>query len=86
MIHGKIKFTHLSKLASPRNSLLKIILIAQLAVVLCVGAQEPGGEADLSQPLTLEQCIQIGLEKATSMRNARLNLAITRASRKNRTC
>ena len=76
MIHGKIKITDLLKLAGPRNSLLKIILIAQLIVVLCVGAQEPGDEVDLSQPLTLEQCIQIGLEKATSMRNARLNLAI----------
>ena len=76
MIHGKIKITDLSKLAGPRNSLLKIILIAQLIVVLCVGAQEPEGEVDLLQPLTLEQCIQIGLEKATSMRNARLNLAI----------
>ena len=76
MIHGKAKFTVLSKLAGPQNPLLKIILIAQFAVVLCVGAQGPAGEIDLSQPLTLEQCIQIGLEKATSMRNARLSLAI----------
>ncbi len=76
MIHGKTKFTVLSKFAGTQNPLLKIILIAQFAVVLCVGAQEPGGEIDLSQPLTLEQCIQIGLERATSMRNARLNLAI----------
>ena len=76
MIHGKIKFTVLSKLAGPQNPLLKIILIAQLAIAFSVGAQEPVGEVDLSQPLTLEQCTQIGLERASSMRNARLNLAI----------
>ena len=76
MIHGKIKFTVLSKLAGPQNPLLKIILMAQVAIAFCVGAQEPVGEVDLSQPLTLEECIQVGLERATSMRNARLNLAI----------
>ena len=32
MIHGKTKFTTLSKLAGPQNPLLKIILIAQLAL------------------------------------------------------
>ncbi len=52
------------------------ILIVQFVAVLCVTAQEPTGEVDLSQPLTLEQCIQIGLERSTNMRNARLNLAI----------
>lgn len=83
MFHGKTKFTVLSKLAGPQNALLKIILIAQFAVVLCVGAQEPGEEMNLSQPLTLEQCIQVGLEKATSMRNARLSLAIQELRIKN---
>ena len=89
MIHGKIKFTVLSKLtgfqnllleqtrrAGHQSLLLKAILMVQFAVVFCVSAQQPMGEVDLSQPLTLEQCIQIGLEKSTSMRNARLNLAI----------
>ena len=89
MIHGKIKFTVLSKLTGFQNLLsqqtrragyqsilLKAILIVQFAVVFCVSAQQPMDEVDLSQPLTLEQCIQIGLEKSTSMRNARLNLAI----------
>lgn len=89
MIHGKIKFTVLSKLtgfqnllleqmrrAGRQSRLLKAILIVQFAVIFCVSAQQPTGEVDLSQPLTLEQCIQIGLEKSTSMRNARLNLAI----------
>ena len=76
MIHGKFKFTVLSKLAGPQILLLTLILLAQCIGVLCVDAQEPGGDIDLSQPLTLEQCIQIGLERATSMRNARLNLAI----------
>ena len=91
MIHGKIKLTVLSRLAaSPKarrknfsNVLLKTILVLQFAVVLCVGAQEPVGEVDLSQPLTLEQCIQIGLERSTSMRNARLNLAIQELRVKN---
>ena len=84
MIHRKIKFTILSKLTTflkeqrvnCQNALLPVILIFQFALVLGVGAQEPTNEVDLSQPLTLEQCIQIGLEKSTSMRNARLNLAI----------
>lgn len=51
------------------------ILIVQVLAISCVAAQEPAA-VDLSQPLTLEQCIQIGLEKSTRMRNARLNLAI----------
>ena len=89
MIHGKIKFTVLSKLtgfqnllsqqtrrAACQSMLLKAIVIVQFAVVFCASAQQPMGEVDLSQPLTLEQCIQIGLEKSTNMRNARLNLAI----------
>ena len=91
MIDGKIKLTVLSShAASPNaqrknflNTLLKTVLMLQFAVVLCVGAQEPVGEVDLSQPLTLEQCIQMGLEKSTSMRNARLNLAIQELRVKN---
>lgn len=91
MIDGKIKLTVLSRLtASPKawhktcqNVLLKTVFILQFAVVFCIGAQEPAGEVDLSQPLTLEQCIQIGLETSTSMRNARLNLAIQELSVKN---
>ena len=91
MIHGKIKLTILSGLMTlPKarrknfsNVILKTVLMLQFAVVLCVGAQEPVGEVDLSQPLTLEQCIQIGLERSTSMRNARLNLAIQELRVKN---
>lgn len=91
MIDGKIKLTILSRLTtSPKarrknfsNVLLKTVLMLQFAVVLCVGAQEPVDEVDLSQPLTLEQCIQIGLERSTSMRNARLNLAIQELRVKN---
>ena len=91
MIHGKIKLTILSRLMTlPKarrknfsNVLFKTVLMLQFAVVLCVGAQEPVGEVDLSQPLTLEQCIQIGLERSTSMRNARLNLAIQELRVKN---
>ncbi len=76
MIHRKIKFTVLSKLADSQSLLLKAILIFQFTVIFCVGAQEPTTEVDLTQSLTLEQCVQIGLEKSTNMRNARLNLAI----------
>ena len=91
MIHGKIKFTVLSKRTTAvsarrvnfQNALLPVILILQFVVVLCVGAQEPTNELDSSQPLTLEQCIQIGLERSTSMRNARLNLAIQELRVKN---
>ena len=91
MIHGKMKLTVLSKLAALHGTLragfqkvpLKTVLILQFAVVFCVGAQEPAGEIDLSQPLTLEQCIQIGLERSTSMRNARLSLAIQELRVKN---
>lgn len=59
-----------------------ILICLQFMVILCVSAQEPE-EIDLSQPLTLEQCIQMGLEKATSMRNARLSLAIQELRVKN---
>ncbi len=58
------------------------ILIVQVLAISCVSAQEPA-DLDLSQPLTLEQCIQIGLEKSTQMRNARLNLAIQELRVKN---
>ena len=91
MIHGKIKFIVLSKLTTflrarhvnfP-NALLLLTFTLQFALVLCVGAQEPADEVDLSQSLTLEQCIQVGLERSTSMRNARLNLAIQELRVKN---
>ena len=52
-----------------------VLTVLQFFVIADIGAQVPE-EVDLSQPLTLEQCIQLGLEKATSMRNARLSLAI----------
>ena len=91
MIHGKIKLIVLSNLAALQGTLragfqkmpLKTVLILQFAVVFCIGAQEPVGEIDLSQPLTLEQCIQVGLERSTSMRNARLNLAMQELRVKN---
>ncbi len=81
MIHGKVMFIVLSKLKGARHAgfrslLLKFILTVQFAVVFCVSAQQPAAEVDLTQPLTLEQCVQVGLERSTNMRNARLNLAI----------
>ena len=81
MIQGKVMFIIFSKFKGARrvgfrSLLLKFILTAQFAAVLCVSAQEPATKVGLTQSLTLEQCIQIGLEQSTSMRNARLNLAI----------
>ena len=81
MIHRKIKSMIFSRSKratrlSLRNSLLTLILALQFTIVFCVNAQGPATEVDLTQPLTLEQCIQFGLEKSTSMRNARLSLAI----------
>ncbi len=52
-----------------------VLTVLQFFVISTIVAQVPV-EVDLSQPLTLEQCIQLGLERATSMRNARLSLAI----------
>lgn len=59
-----------------------VLTVLQFFVIADIGAQVPE-EVDLSQPLTLEQCIQLGLEKATSMRNARLSLAIQELRVKN---
>ena len=60
-----------------------VLMCLQFVVIVFVSAQEPSEEIDLSQPLTLEQCIQMGLEKATSIRNARLSLAIQELRLKN---
>ena len=65
--------------------LILILTVLQFMVIICVNAQVPE-EIDLSQPLTLEQCIQLGLEKATTMRNARLSLAIQELRLKKFTC
>ena len=59
-----------------------VLICLQFTVILFVNAQEQE-EIDLSQPLTLEQCIQMGLENATSIRNARLSLAIQELRLKN---
>lgn len=69
MIQGRIGF-------------VLILTVLQFVIVFNVWGQVPV-EIDLSQPLTLEQCIQLGLEKATSMRNARLSLAIQELRIKN---
>ena len=59
-----------------------ILTILQLTVTSYIFAQE-SQEIDLSQPLTLEECVQLGLENATSIRNARLSLAIQELRVKN---
>lgn len=81
MVHETIKFKGLSTGKDScrtgfRGLLFMCIIAFQCASVFSLGAQEPAVEVDLTRPLTLEQCIQVGLEKSTSMRNARLNLAI----------
>ncbi len=52
-----------------------VLVCALIFVSLTAIAQEEQ-EVDLSQPLTLEQCIQLAVENSTDMRNARINLAI----------
>ena len=52
-----------------------VLTCALILVSLAAIAQEEQ-EIDLAQPLTLEQCIQLAVENATDMRNARINLAI----------
>ena len=61
---------------------LLILTILQLTFTSFIFSQE-SQEIDLSQPLTLEQCVQMGLENATSIRNARLSLAIQELRVKN---
>ena len=61
---------------------LLILTILQLTFTTFIFAQE-SQEIDLFQPLTLEQCVQLGLENATSIRNARLSLAIQELRVKN---
>ncbi len=61
---------------------LLILTILQLTFTSFIFSQE-SQEVDLSQPLTLEQCVQMGLENATSIRNARLSLAIQELRVKN---
>lgn len=61
---------------------LLILTILQLTFTSFIFAQE-SQEIDLSQPLSLEQCVQMGLENATSIRNARLSLAIQELRVKN---
>ena len=52
-----------------------VLVCALILVTLTAVAQEEQ-EINLSQPLTLEQCIQLAVENSTDMRNARINLAI----------
>ena len=52
-----------------------VLVCALILVTLTAVAQEEQ-EINLSQPLTLEQCIQLAVENSTNMRNARINLAI----------
>ncbi len=65
-----------------RIGLTLILVVIQLLFIFNGDAQQQE-EIDLSQPLTLEQCIQLGLENATRMRNARLSLAIQELRVKN---
>lgn len=81
MIQRKIKLIDVSIRKGVRgvgfgSLLLKLVLTVQFGFIFAASAQMPAAEMDLAQPLTLEQCIQVGLERSTSMRNARLNLAI----------
>ncbi len=52
------------------------VLVYTLIFVAVTAVAQEEQEIDLSQPLTLEQCIQLAVENSTDMRNARINLAI----------
>lgn len=55
---------------------LTLILVVFQFLFILNGRAQNQEEIDLTQPLTLEQCIKLGMENATSMRNARLSFAI----------
>ena len=51
-------------------------LLIYFTIGHAVAQQEDQPEIDLTQPLTLEECIQLMQQNSTDMRNARINLAI----------
>ncbi len=55
---------------------IQSVLVCALILVSLMAIAQEEQEIDLSQPLTLEQCIQLAVENSTDMRNARINLAI----------
>ena len=55
---------------------IQSVLACALILVSFTAIAQEEQEIDLTQPLTLEQCIQLAIENSTDMRNARINLAI----------
>ena len=55
---------------------IRFVLVCTLILVSLTAIAQEESEIDLSQPLTLEQCIQLAIENSTDMRNARINFAI----------
>ena len=55
---------------------IRFVLVCALILASLTAIAQEESEIDLSQPLTLEQCIQLAIENSTDMRNARINLAI----------
>lgn len=55
---------------------IRFVLVFTLIFVAITAIAQEEQEIDLSQPLTLEQCIQLAVENSTDMRNARINLVI----------
>jgi outer membrane protein len=58
-----------------RLAVVLMLLLIHFAVGHVI-AQDTPPELDLSQPLTLEQCIQLALENSSSMRNARIDAVL----------
>ena len=52
-------------------------LLIYFTIGHAVAQQEDQPEIDLTQPLTLEQCIQLMQQNSTDMRNARIDLVIS---------
>jgi len=67
-------------MTKPSSWFIIIIFLVVTSGHLCA---QTTNEIDLSKPLTLEQCITVALENATSIKNAQLDLAIEELRRKN---
>lgn len=55
---------------------IQFALVCTLILVALTAIAQEEQEINLSEPLTLAQCIQLAIENSTDMRNARINLAI----------
>jgi outer membrane protein TolC len=55
---------------------IRLVVVCALTLGSLTGNAQEGQEIDLSQSLTLQQCIQLAIENSTDMRNARIDTVI----------